>query len=564
MSKTKKLVKSDVEQEDQFEIDEKLVDEVADSAEFADVEISNEDIMDALAAIDALAEAVLEKADAEQKELDADMLLDEVRDMIDDVHEDEEEELAEEEMLPEELTNAAVRVMVSEDGAVDLESTPDEVYDSDIDGLGCTVYDTVNLPPIDVVEEGNPENDDVLVIGNSKASSFKKGFVTITNSVSKKAWSAAFQRVKKLVKSGKLTAAHWALVSALAKEEEEKDKLKKKLECALIKKIRSSANYKKRLVKSSDEFDDLGQPISETKPEETVGVGNPDYQEEEKPTDAVSPEEVTSESGNPTEDPDKMVENNKVPVVEEENVELEVFLANSKRKVNLKKVLTNAKKGYSAYKVTNLDRSLYSALDGKVVKSGKNAYLFKDTANGLLACAAQYVEAGKGKYTTVIKNDRVVITRGNEAKIFNNVERVMNFRAIVNSKKASGRKPVISSRRTIEARKQELINAHRKEVLANRMARKPIVSKAVSNARKEVVEARREVIRSKMEARRELQKAKLLASCNEAKLRAMHDNEERERLFQASQNVINEEKIAIKQGMSRNSSALDKMYNGLF
>ena len=40
--------------------------------------------------------------------------------------------------------------------------------------------------------------------------------------------------------------------------------------------------------------------------------------------------------------------------------------------------------------------------------------------------------------------------------------------------------------------------------------------------------------------------------------------EERQRLFQSSQSAINEEKIAIKQGMSRNSSTLDKLYGNMF
>ena len=99
--------------ENQFELDESIVDEVSNAEEFADVEITNEDIMDAVEAIDALADAVIEKADAEEKEIDADELLDQVRDMIDDSHEEElEEEEFEEAEIPEEIESSVVRVMV--------------------------------------------------------------------------------------------------------------------------------------------------------------------------------------------------------------------------------------------------------------------------------------------------------------------------------------------------------------------------------------------------------------------------------------------------------------------
>lgn len=569
----KKLVKSEAEKTDQFEIDEELVNEITDSDEFKDVDISTDDVMDAVAAIDALAGAVIEKADAEEKELDADALFDEIRDMIDETHE-EDVELEEEEVLPEELTNAAVRVMVSEDGAIDLEQTPDEVYDSEIDGLGCTFYDTVDIPALEVEDTGDVSNteDDLLVIGNSKSKSYRKGFVKLASSVSKKAWSAAYQAVKKLVKSDKLTAAHWAIVSALAKKEEEKDKMKKKIECAVIKKIRSNADLKKKLLKSDfsevvegqdtqEDIDDAGQPVADTKPEMTAGQGNPGFDEIGSPTEEKSPEIVDSQSGDPVEDPDKEVENNSVPVVEEEQVTLDVFVANSKRTLTLKKVLTNHHRNYSAYQVVDLPHSLYNALDGKVVKNGKNAFLFKDTANGLLACAANFIEAGKGTYTTVLKNNRVYITKGDERKIFNSVEKIMNFSARKVEKPAE-RKPVMSERRrpTIAERKREILNARRAELRKNAVQKAPVKN----NREDELLNAKREVIRSRVEAKREINRAKLLANRNEAKLRAMHDAEERERLFQSSQNVMNEEKIAIKQGISRNSEALNRMYNNMF
>ena len=85
--KKRKFIKS--AEEDQFEVDESIIDEVSNAEEFADVEVTEDDIMDAVQAIEALADAVIEKANVEEKEIDADALLDEVRDMIDETHEEE-------------------------------------------------------------------------------------------------------------------------------------------------------------------------------------------------------------------------------------------------------------------------------------------------------------------------------------------------------------------------------------------------------------------------------------------------------------------------------------------
>jgi hypothetical protein len=106
------------------------------------------------------------------------------------------------------------------------------------------------------------------------------------------------------------------------------------------------------------------------------------------------------------------------------------------------------------------------------------------------------------------------------------------------------------------ARKQ-LTNAKKEKVETER---KPINS----SARKDVISAHRDVIRAKIQSHREIKKAQMLASQNEAKLREMHDAEERERLFQSSQAVMNEEKIAIRQSVSRNASTLEKLYNSMF
>ena len=553
----KKLVKSDVT--DQFEIDEELVNEISDSDEFKDVEITTEDVMDAVQAIDALADAVIDKADAEQKEVDADMLLEEVSDMIDNVHEDEVE-LEEEEILPEELTNAAVRVMVSEDGAVELEQKPDEVYDSEIDGLGCTVFDTVDIPGMEIEDVGDTTNteDDLLVIGNSKSKSYKKGYVKLASSVSKKAWSAAYKTVKKLVKSEKLTAAHWAIVSALATKIEEENNMKRKLQSAVFEKIRSNANIRAKLLKSDfsevvegqdtqEDVDDAGQPVTDTKPEMTAGEGNPGYEEEKKPTEEKSPEIVDSQSGNPVEDPDKQNEREDDVIVEEETVSVMAPLTNSKRKITFKKVVSNHGRMYSAYKAVGVDSNVARALDGKVVKSGKNAYIFKDTANGLLACVAKFVDNGKkGTYTTVLENNRIVISKGEKYPVFNHVEKFINTMNVHNAR--------IASSKTNKVEKKP-VNNSKQEAVQNR--------RRMLDASRKMQQRKDELIRSHMAERRaQMNERKAIQSRIE--LQKMHDAEERERLFQSSQSAINEEKILIKQGMNRNSEALNRMYDNMF
>ena len=560
------------ENEDQFEIDETIVDEVSNAEEFADVEISNDDIMDAVEAIDALADSVIEKANVEEKKIDADELLDEVRDLIDSDSEPAEEEFPEEEELPEELTNSAVRVMVSEDGAVELEQTPDEVYDSDIDDVACTVFDTCDEYPVDVEDTAAPENteDDVLVIGNSKAKSFKKGYVVLKSSANKKCWSAAVKKVKKMIGSkAKMTAAHWAIVSAIAKKEEEDEKLKKKIECKLIKILRSNKEFKK-FLKSDAEFDSEGQPEAETKPEETVGTEN-GVTDGGDVTNETSPEEVTSQSGNPTEEPDTNVEHeDDIVLPEGETIALEVPLTNSKKRVQLKRVMSNSKKNFKVFKVLNSSKEI-ETLDGKCIKCGKIGYVFKNTGAALLACAAKYVDSGKGNYKPVLKNNKVVITRGKEAPVFQSAEKLEITKMVasarnqgrIDAKKGAllaARKDNAAPRRPVESATRRNMASPRRPVTNARTpmnrpnpTRRPVMSAAER-------QAKLEAIKSRKAARQQVMSAKE----RENALRKQFDAEERQRLFQSSQKEMNQEKTVIKNNNSRNAETLNKLYNGMF
>ena len=573
----KRLIKSAEENlnaENQFELDEQAIDEISNAEEFADVEITNEDIMDAVEAIDALATAVIEKADGEEKEVDADELLDAVRDMIDESHEEPaEEEFPEEEELPEELTNSVVRVMVSEDGAIDLEQKPDEVYDQTVDGLECTVFDTTDEYPIDMEDTAAEEEveDDVLVIGNSKTNKYRKGYVRIKSAINKKAWSSAFKKVKKMIGSAKFTAAHWVIVSALAKKEEENDKLQKKIECKLIRMIRSNKELKSKFMKAiksdfsedvagQDTQDDIqpeGQTQAEAKPDMVAEPQNNGVEENvAAPSETGDPDGVTEEFGNPTEDPATQEEREgEIALPEEDIIIVDVPLTNSTRKVRLQKVRSSKTRKYNLYKVVSgKDNSI---LDGKVIKNGKLAFAFKNTIHGVIACCAQFVPSGKGAYKPVLKNNRVIIAHGGEpATVFQNFEKIQLAKAVLSARKegyAQGLKKnrIISngSARTIRERKDEILNSRRTP------ARTPVKS-GMSDERRRAILSREETKRAKINERKALQ--------SKAELIKMHEAEERQKLFQSSLTQMNEEKVVLKSNNARNNAALEKMYDGMF
>lgn len=571
----KKFIKS--ADENQFELDEQAIDEISNAEEFADVEISNEDIMDAVQAIDALADAVIEKADAEEKEVDADAVLDQVTELLENTHDEEEpteEEFAEAE-LPEEIANSVVRVMVSEEGEVNIEQKPDEVYEAEVDGLNTTVFDTVDDYSADLEDTADSENtgDDVLIIGNSKSSKMKKGYMTVKSSANKKAWTNAFRKVKAMIGNSKLNAAHWVIVSALAKKEENDEKIKKAIKCALIKYIKSNAEKKEsffKAIKSSVEGQETqpelakeGQPEAETKPEQTAGTEQGVAEVNNIP-EAGKPEGVEQPSGNPTEDPDKQNKHEgDVVLPEEDVVVVDVPLTNSIRKIQLKKIKSSAK-GYNLYQVMS-DKNL-NILDGKVIKNAKGyAYAFRSTSHGLVACCAKFVSNGKGVYKPVMSGNKIVITKGVLAPVFENYEKIQLAKAIVSArrnfkntheKNISSAKAIASARQMPE--KKTIASSTKSSLREPLQPRRPI-----ANSRQLMSDARRQAIKSAIDAKRAERKERE-AIQSRAELEKKFQAEERQRLFQSSQTQMNEEKIAIKSANARNSAALDKLYNGIF
>lgn len=419
------------ENEDKFEFDESLIDEVSNSEEFSGEDVSREEVVDAIAAIDALAEVAIEKLGGEDSDINPDELLDKVQELVDS-DEDEEEEPEEEESeetseeeeveeeLPEELENSVVRVMVSEDDSIKVEKTPDEVYDTVIDDVPCTVFDTCDTPDVEVEDEGETDEEDVLVIGNSHSKKFAKGFVKITSCANTKAWNKAYKKVKKMVGSAKLTAAHWAIVSALANSMDKAEKAKKKkVQSALLKLIKNNKNFNAKFTKliKSDvepEIAKEGQTEKEVKPEETV-KNDSGYKEEGDITKEKSPEEVDSEHKD-VEPPTPWDSNEEVVVPTENIINLEVPVKGITQKLILRKVSSSKKYNASTYKVLNSSKIASFVESGKVVKMGNIACCFKKTPSGTFACFARFEKSDDKatKYRPVIKNNRIVI--GKEGK----------------------------------------------------------------------------------------------------------------------------------------------------
>ena len=565
----KRIIKSAEENqndENQFELDEQAIDEISNAEEFADVEISNEDIMDAVEAIDALAAAVIDKADGEEKEVDADELLDTITEMIDDTHEEEPEaeeteeiDFSEEEKLPEEIESSVVHVMVSDDGEVDIEQKPDEVYQSEVDGLDATVFDTTDDYNFAVEDTASADDieDDTLIIGNSASKKMKKGYITIKSSANKKVWSSAFKKVKKMVGSAKFTAAHWAIVSAIAAKAEAEAKLNKQIQSKLVNYIKSNKDLKAKFmsfiksdVAGQDTQPDVqpeGQTESEAKPDMTAEPQNNGFKETSNdgvPSESGDPDGVTSQSGNPTEDPDKQNEREgEIALPEESIVVVDVPLTNSVRHVKLQKI-RSSKKGYNLYKVVNSKDS--NIFDGKVIKSGNVAYCFRAGIKDMLVCCAKFVSNGKGTYKPILKNNKVVISRGGElAPVFQNYEKICLAKQIVSSRKEG-----------FEAGKKAAIMSARKPTTPTR---KPVMS-----ARRPVApDTNKQLVKSDI-MRRRAERNEQRAIESQAKLQKMHEAEERQRLFQSSQTQLNEERIAIKSNNARNAAALEKLYNGMF
>ena len=380
--------------------------------------------------------------------------------------------------------------MVSEDDSIKVEKTPDEVYDTVIDDVPCTVFDTCDTPDVEVEDEGETDEEDVLVIGNSRSKKFAKGFVKITSCANTKAWNKAYKKVKKMVGSSKLTAAHWAIVSALANSMDKAEKAKKKkIQSALLKLIKNNKNFNAKFTKliKSDvepEIAEEGQSEKDVKPEETV-QNNPGYTEEKDITEEKSPEEVDSEHKD-VEPPTPWDTNEEVVVPTENIINLEVPVKGITQKLILRKVSSSKKYNASTYKVLNSSKIASFVESGKIVKMGNIACCFKKTPSGTFACFARFEKSDDKatKYKPVIKNNCIVI--GKEGKpsaafvIASSIERDKKAKKtrIVNS--ALRNKHLVASNKIKERNERKELGMSRRTRIG---VRRPLASRFGRRAR---------------------------------------------------------------------------------
>lgn len=261
----RQYLKSETEM-DQFELDQEAIDAVNEQEGFGE-DVSESDVKEAVAAIAAIAEEVLE----DEEKLEPEEVVEKVseivegEDFVPEVEEEEVEEVEGEEM-PEELNNALVRIMVQEGDEVELDGSTveDEIRQETVEGETATVFDTVGdsgevVDEMDFAEEAEDEDLGLVVLGNSlvKNPSYKKGFVTLKSSVRKEAgkcWSAAYKKVRAMIGSRKMNATDWAIVSCLALSMAKKQKIASSVKANNMKRVMSAAKnnveFKKALMEA--------------------------------------------------------------------------------------------------------------------------------------------------------------------------------------------------------------------------------------------------------------------------------------------------------------------------
>ena len=157
----------------------------------------------------------------------------------------------------------------------------------------------------------------------------------------------------------------------------------------------------------------------------------------------------------------------------------------------------------------------------------------------------------KGTYKPVLKNNKVVISRGQAAPVFQSYENIQIAKAILSAR-----------REGIKSGLKRGIGMSRRHEVASSRRNKEIVRKPVTSGRNMDVK-HRQAVKSNIEVRRaQMREQKALES--KAQLMKMHEAEERQRLFQSSQTQMNEEKVALKSASNRNTATLSKLYDSMF
>ena len=624
------IVKSDA-QTDEFELDQEAIDAVNAEEGFGE-DISDSDVKDALVAIAAIADQVIE----EGEELEPEQVVEKVAEIVegDDFEpeaETEEVEVSEEEEMPEELNNALVRVMVQEGDEVEIDGSTveDEIRQETIDGETATVFDTVSdsgdsFEEMDFAEDSDEADEGLIVVGNSlvKNPSYKKGFVTLKNSVQKKVgkcWSAAYKKVRAMIGSRKMNAKDWAIVSCLALSMSKKEKVASAAKANNMKRVmtavKNNADFKKeftnmigsgchgkkkeeekqkkektnkevessrKAIKSelSDEIEQSTETEKAEQPEETVATDfgkvdtNPDFAEGEV-VEPYGDVPTVPADGTPVDDPKDLIEPGA-----EDVVEVAVPLESSTRRIVLKKIMN------SVYKVVGTRLTSRRLVNRRPLKSGtviclKNgkAILLKNSNTaGMLAFYGKLIKSSsKAPYCAVKAEDGVYITQNKKGSdMFALAEKKCLMNSIANARK-------VQSSRVAESRL-----ARRRSLMNNLRNRKAEALKSARLARLEKIRNSRVASSElKNEKLRTLKNSRLIQSKNEQisalkselvkakiqsiksrkdsqKVTEMVAKQERDRLFQSNKeqlsNIAKIDQINSSKNVDTMASMLDRMF----
>ncbi len=586
------------EDTDGFDIDEDIVDEINENDDFGGEELAKEDIIDAIKVIDEIATAVTEK-EGDGAEMDADTVLNKVEEFTEDaVDEDGMDDLDFGEDIPDEIANSVVRVMVQDensDVAVDTEPTVESIYTDVVEETPATVYDTdmsADDVELDGEDDTDAEDDELLVVGNSRATSFKKGVIKLNSALARKNpmnWKKAYSKVTSSLKGKKkvLSAADWALIQMLAQayNKELSDKMinVKRVVSAMKKstKLKSLLQSELDLVNDTQAdgahpFDDRGQPESETKPEEIVGSTTGEVDENVGDGQAG---ELESTFGDPEVQVTTTEEAKEGDYMNDPNGTIELLtlpIDNSAQTVVLKKVGTNTyvgcgyiptketkiklvKSNANVMKTAKANDAITNSLDGKVVtfKDGTAILLKSSNIYGLLACRAEFSKGIKGaKYEVFKKIGSSFVSNG--VAITSSCEGEYLIASSTSNKSARKTNEVCEN--VFASLEKEL---HRREILLNSMKLKSENRKLVKNSMdkdKQISMLSSEVRRARNENRR-LEK---LANGTEATVRAQVAERDREALFASSQKQMCEENTAIKNSSEHNVNHMAKMMGRIF
>lgn len=624
------IVKSDA-QTDEFELDQEAIDAVNAEEGFGE-DISDSDVKDALVAIAAIADEVIE----EGEELEPEQVVEKVAEIVegDDFEpeaETEEVEVSEEEEMPEELNNALVRVMVQEGDEVEIDGSTveDEIRQETIDGETATVFDTVSdsgdsFEEMDFAEDSDEADEGLIVVGNSlvKNPSYKKGFVTLKNSVQKKVgkcWSAAYKKVRAMIGSRKMNARDWAIVSCLALSMSKKEKVASAAKANNMKRVmtavKNNADFKKeftkmigsgchgkkkekkgkkadeskkpveeskKLVKSEldTEIDASSETLAESKPEETVATDfgkvdtNPDFAEGEvvEPYGDVPTVPV---DGTPVDDPEDLIEPGA-----EDVVEVAVPLESSTRRIVLKKIMN------SVYKVVGTRLTSRRLVNRRPLKSGtviclKNgkAILLKNSNTaGMLAFYGKLIKSSsKAPYCAVKSEDGVYITQSKKGTdMFALAEKKCLMNSIARARKVQPSRIASSKLARRRSLMNDLRNRKAEALKSARLARlekirnSRVASSELKNEKLRTLKNSR-LIQSKNEQisalKSELVKAKIQSiksRKDSQKVTEMVAKQERDRLFQSNKeqlsNIAKIDQINSSKNVSTMESMLDRMF----